>query len=56
MNDDSDVLLSEDEWPEPSRKPTLREKASVLLPALIALGGIVLMLIIVLVLVKLRTS
>jgi hypothetical protein len=33
-------------WPEPSRAPTTREKISVLLPALLAFGGMILMLLI----------
>jgi hypothetical protein len=48
--DDSDVITIE----EPVRPPTTSEKVSVLLPAVIAFGGIVLMLVIVLFVVATR--
>jgi len=50
IEDNSNV----EESSQPTRQPTLGEKVSVLLPAVIAFGGIVLMLVIVLIIVATR--
>ena len=53
--DDEDPWKDKDQWPEPTRTPTTREKFSVLLPALIAFGGAILMLVIFLILAAIRS-
>ncbi|MGE3798006.1 MAG: hypothetical protein AB7G88_09200 [Thermomicrobiales bacterium] len=47
-------LTRSEQEPTPARAPTTREKISVLLPALIAFGGMVLMLVIFLMVAALK--